>query len=116
MELQGKAILDEGVLLEIADRCRREDQLRMALRENPKKTLESLGVVIPNGLRLEMKGDTPATEGLYITTNDELTDEDLAKVAGGVSSLNSPNPSGTQAGSFDARRLSGGVMIIMYGV
>ena len=115
-ELKGKAVTDEGVLEEIAARYRRDDRFRIALRKDPKAALISLGVDISGFIQLQVKGDTPETECLCLDTMEELTDEEMRRVMGGVGTLNTPSLPGLLARSSGSVRLPGAVVMPLYGI
>ena len=113
---KGKSITDEGVLKEIAERFRKDDRFRTTLRRDPEAVLEDLGIVIPGGLQLEVKGDTAETECLCLAPLEELSDEDIRMIVGGVSMLNPTNLQGLQTRSMQSVRLAGAVMYPLYGI
>jgi len=115
-ELRGKAVTDEGVLEEIAERYRRDDGFRIALRRDPKTALISLGVDISGFVELQIKGDTPETECLCLDTMEELTDDEMRRIMGGVGTLNTPSLQGLLARSSGAVRLPGAVVMPLYGI
>lgn len=86
IDLKGKKVTDEEVLQELAARCRQDQVFRKALRNDPEAVLNDLGVIVPQGMTVQVAGDTPETECLIL--GEGLTDEDLEKVAGGATTLN----------------------------
>ena len=115
-EFKGQSIADEGVLKGIADRCRQDAQFRATLRQNPEAVLEGMGIVIPGGIQLEVKGDTAETERLCITAPEELTDEEIMKVTGGFSTLFKPSLQGVQTSPLQGARLPRVIMLPLYGI
>ncbi len=93
-ELRGKMVTDQEVLDEVAARCRNDEVFRKALRDDPGAVLQQLGVVVPEGMEVQVMGDTPETECLVL--GGDLTDEDLEKVAGGAVNLTAQGMTGSE--------------------
>ena len=113
-ELRGKAITDEGVLEAIAERYRRDDVFRLALRRDPKTALVKLGVDISGFIQLQVKGDTPETECLCLDTMEELSDDEMRKVMGGVGTPGALQ--GLLSRSAGPVRVPGAVLMPLYGI
>jgi len=73
---------------QIAKRASEKEEFRVALLSDPKKALENeFGVVIPEGLQIEVHMETKNTLHLIVPERDTLalSDDQLDQVAGGRS-------------------------------
>jgi hypothetical protein len=102
VEFKGRSITEKEVLGEIADQYRKNDVFRMMLRNAPMTTIAGLGIVIPEGLELEVRGDNPETECLYLVVPEELADNELEKVANSLSNNKTTYAEGTRPGPLVA--------------
>ena len=86
MASEKRVITNDDVLSEIAAKMEQDPAFLQQLKQNPLETLDAFGVEVPKGVMVRIE---PAEEGTcrlaaYRSEGAELTDEDLAKVAGGV--------------------------------
>jgi hypothetical protein len=86
MDPEARVITDEAVIEEVASRFRTDGEFKALLIEDSAKALDALGIQVPQDVVVRVEGDTPETEGLvvYGPESRELTDHDLAQVAGGL--------------------------------
>lgn len=87
MASEKRVITNDEVLTEIGTRMEADPAFLEQLRQNPVETLNALGVEVPAGVmvRIEAAEEGACRLAAYRSEGSELTDEDLAKVAGGVS-------------------------------
>jgi hypothetical protein len=71
---------------EIIKRSWKDEKFKEALIKDPKGTLKSeYGIVIPEGIQLDVVEDTREKTTLILPAPMELSDEDMEAVVGGVS-------------------------------
>lgn len=86
MSSEARLITDQTVFAEVSARFASDEQFRAALKADAGKALESLGIQTPTDVLVRVEHAEPAIERLvvYAPENPELTEAELAQVAGGV--------------------------------
>jgi hypothetical protein len=89
-------------------RCWEDPGFKEQLINSPADGLKSLGVVIPEGLTVNVYENTPTELHLIIPANDaDLSDEELENISGGIT------PAGIFAGMAGAKLIAtGGIALI----
>jgi hypothetical protein len=76
----------EDLVQKIINRCAEDEEFRNRLMADPNAVLSAEGVVVPDGVTVEVLQDTDRLKNL-IAPQGVLSDDDLCSVAGGSDPL-----------------------------